>query len=199
MRKGRRHRRQHPQGFDQQDSLRGRWRSSPREARLRYGADRRPSALQPGRRGEPDAGGHAHQGADQGGGRRPLRDAGAQPLHPGRAQERHRLGVAAAEGQRVRGQGRRDHRHVARPDLDGRRAEPSPDHRRLPARCGAGVPEAYINFTDTLIDVDANVTDESGEEVLSGSSTACSLIDGDGGGCRLEAQRILRCSLVRHD
>ena len=26
------------------------------------------------------------------------------------------------------------------------------------------LPEAYINFTDTLIDVDANVTDESGEE-----------------------------------
>ena len=27
-------------------------------------------------------------------------------------------------------------------------------------------PEAYINFTDTLIDVDANVTDETARNVL---------------------------------
>ena len=129
--------------------------------------DRRPAALQPGRRDEPDADGHPHEGADQGGGRDSLRDAGAQPLDPGRAEERHRLGVAASKGQR---------RSTARSERSSARRAGGFRRQSRRAICKTivgshldavlGVPEAYIQFTDTLIDADANVTDEAAKKVM---------------------------------
>ncbi len=93
---GRGHRRKHPQGFDQPEIRQCSDEARRGEARLRDPPDRRPAALQPGRRGEPDAGRHPLQERASGGRRRALRDAGAQPLDPRRHEERHRLGDAPA-------------------------------------------------------------------------------------------------------
>ena len=104
--------------------------------------------------------------ADRGGGRRALRDAGAQPLHSRRAEERHRLGDAAVRTSAFKGKvgaiiG------TSRGRISTAVAQ---SHLRTIAGCQLDamltLPEVYINFTDTLVDVDANVTDEAVRKLL---------------------------------
>ena len=98
----------------------------PGGPRVHRDPDRQPAPLQPGPRRELPARGGRAQGRDPPVRRRPVRHPGVQPVDPRRAEERHRLGLAAVGPERLRPHPRRGDRGLHRPDRHGRRpAEPA--------------------------------------------------------------------------
>ena len=115
-----------------------------------------------------------------------VRDARAQPLDPGGAEERHRLGRAPLGQDLLAGQTGRRHRHLA--------AAPSPPRSpsSICARCSATLDctsmggEAYIQFKPELIDAQGHVTDESVRKFLK------AFIDQFAAFARVPGQRVAR-------
>ena len=107
------------------------------------------------------------QGGDHGVGRHALCQSGVQPVHPGRAEERHRLGQPALWEQRLHPQAVGGDR---RPRLgrSGLRWH-SNSLSGVLAFCNSPLmnsPEAYIQFTPGMITDDGTVTVASTEEFL---------------------------------
>ena len=150
------------------------------EARLRYGADRRPAALQPGQRGRPPPAVTRVKAADRGAdgvlfvtpehnrsipaALKNAIDWASRPSKDSAFKGKVGAIIGTSRGTHLR---RRSRRATCRRSSPGCQLD----------ACST-VPEVYINFTDTLIDVDANVTDEAARKILvrfidglSGSST----------------------------
>ncbi|CAA9367775.1 MAG: NADPH:quinone oxidoreductase, partial [uncultured Gemmatimonadetes bacterium] len=103
-------------------------------------ARRSPLRRRPGQRRAPPGRGRGAEARHRRGGRAADRDAGVQLQHPGRPQERDRLGVAAGLQVRAGGEARRHHGHKRRRGGHGARPDPPARGDVLHPRPGDAAP-----------------------------------------------------------